>query len=95
MPRWPTLDPSSPNLTEICHSGRLARLMLYVRQNKEAKVQRRMNMTNIQSFAGSFLWAAAAGALMLMTFQPVDVAQRSQALQLSAKALTSAHSAHG
>ena len=28
-------------------------------------------MTNFQSFAGSLMWAAIAGVLMLATFEPV------------------------
>ena len=44
-------------------------------------------MTNFQSFAGSFVWAAIAGALMLVTLQPVDAGQQQQqSVQLSAKA---------
>jgi len=30
-----------------------------------------MTMTNFQSVAGSILWAAVAGILMLATFEPV------------------------
>ena len=43
-------------------------------------------MTNFQSFAGSFVWAAIAGALMLVTLQPVDAGQQQQSVQLSANA---------
>jgi hypothetical protein len=42
-------------------------------------------MTNLQSYAASLVWAAIAGALMLVTFQPVDVARQPQHFQLSAK----------
>ena len=47
-------------------------------------------MTNLQSIAGSIVWAAIASALMLVTLQPVDVAQAPQHFQLSAKAPASA-----
>ena len=32
-------------------------------------------MRNIQAIAGSCLWAAVAGLLMLATFQPVNVTE--------------------
>lgn len=50
-------------------------------------------MTNFQSYAGSFVWAAIAGALMLVTLQPVDVGQHQQSVQLSAKTAPADHAA--
>ena len=43
-------------------------------------------MTNFQSYAGSFIWAAIAGVLLLATFEPVNVEQKPAALQLSENA---------
>jgi hypothetical protein len=40
-------------------------------------------MTNLQSVAGSFVWAAVAGLLMLATLEPIKVDQKPAALQLS------------
>ncbi len=45
-------------------------------------------MTNLQSFAGGFVWVAVAAILMLVTFEPVSVEQKPAAspLQVTAEA---------
>lgn len=51
-------------------------------------------MTNFQSFAGSLVWAAVAGALMLVTFAPVGPDAAQSRVHIAAKAqVASSHTA--
>jgi hypothetical protein len=43
-------------------------------------------MTNLQSFAGGFVWVAVAAVLMLVTFEPVTVEQTPSAVALQVTA---------
>ena len=57
----------------------MARLMLSMSGNGHETVQRRITMSNFQSFAGGAVWMAVAAILMLMTFEPVQVGHEAAA----------------
>ena len=73
-------------------SGGNPRFLVSGTAHAELRAQpRRRFMNNFQSFAGSLIWAAIAGVLMLATFEPVESGSAQTHVQLAAKAPIAAH----